>query len=182
MQKLCEGLDCPELNKKYGCSKGSKYQCLKILDRIVDAKAYADDRASGLNAFLHSRRIFGSEGRCHLWSRYFSDYLDQYATWDETKKGCLKIDRKVVFKLNETNRWQDHSVVIISNMITYETLILDDGFWGTCGDIYNPFNYTGDNLPPLLSEEGKENWNDRLRNIDYERKIRARDRKCLCPE
>jgi RHS repeat-associated protein len=177
LSKICDGLECGCISNKYKCTQED---CLITVARITFAKFYADSQAAGINAFVRSRRNFGGEGRCHLWSRYFAEYLAQYPPL-EAHAGCINISTNLVFDLNESKRWQDHNINRITNRATYATLVLDDGFWGHCGDIYNPLDFGENNLPPLLSKEGEQNWLNMLKGIEYERKIReTNNKKCCC--
>jgi hypothetical protein len=158
---------CEELNsckaKQSGCSRES---CKWFVNKIADAMAYANYQTSGLSGWLagHGYHPSGMD-KCHLWTRFFQDQLEksrkEYVSRNRSddSKVCLSYPRSHIIELEHPN-FKDHSINTITNRCTGNTLCVDDGFWGDLVPIYNPQDHKN---PPLLSEQGKVEWNN-IRN------------------
>jgi hypothetical protein len=124
--------------------------------QILKAKQTADDTALGtIQGDLEEHGIGPNGGRCHLWATKFLDAVD-LPHGGATK--CISGPFAVIVPLDPTSGWETHHIVWFKNKLTGNVVVLDDGFWGDCGSVYDPTKVS----PPLLASDGQTIWNDVL--------------------
>ena len=77
-------------------------------------------------------------------------------TYKPPRNSCITYPNDQIVTLDGSDKWVDHHVVYIRNKCTGKCLVLDDGFWGTLGSVYDPCTVS----PPLLGPTGMAEWNN----------------------
>jgi hypothetical protein len=144
---MCDGLAACQ-----GCDRTA---CLAVLAEIEKAAAGANAAALGtLAGWLEEHGLGSYGGRCHYWSGVLTE---QTACCPARPKSCLKLKSSQKITLDGNKKWADHSVNVVKNDCTGKCKIIDDGFWGNLGQVYDPCTVA---KPPLVGPIGQKQWND----------------------
>ena len=60
-----------------------------------------------------------------------------------------------IISLDGNSKWVDHNVNVIKNRCSGKCTVVDDGFWGNLGQVYDPCNVP---KPPLVGPIGQGQW------------------------
>ena len=141
---LCAGVNaCPDCDPTV---------CAAAQQEIQDAYNAANGAAiSTLNGWLVEHGLGSYGGRCHYWSGIFCKDLN----CKPIKRGsCLNVTGHVI-RLDGGSQYVDHNVNVIRNRCSGKCTVVDDGFWGTLGQVYDPCNVPN---PPLVGPIGQGQW------------------------
>ena len=165
---FCEGLDA--------CAKCDKAACLRIMDRLHEAKGIADDMLD--KAGWSDVSKFG--GKCHYWTDKFDNAKCMKPPYADFLKGCISYPKPKVIELEDSilpwhgdggirgmrTWWSDHSINLVKNKCTGQCLVFDDGFWGASngtdlsGGVYDPCKVGRPSM--VTSPAGVTSWNEIL--------------------
>jgi len=144
---LCEGIP-----------RRVRVDCEKYIVSILEGKKVADDAAiDSIQGWLEEHGIGRWGGRCHLWAGTFLENVD---VPPRAIRACIRGPFSNIISLDPATGWETHHIVVFKNACTGKCVVLDDGFWGSCGCVYDPCKVD----PPCLSEEGRLQW-QRIRDM-----------------
>lgn len=150
LNDMCNGLGA--------CKDCDPAACQAELSQIQNAAGIATGMAVGsLAGWMeeHGRGPYG--GRCHYWSGILTE---KTTCCPVRPKSCLNLKSSQKIRLDGNKKWFDHSVNILKNICTGKCKVIDDGFWGNLGQVYDPCSVA---TPPLVGPIGQKQWND-IRN------------------
>jgi len=144
LTSLCAGISsCPDCDATI---------CAAAQKEIQDAFNSANGAALGtLNGWLEARGLGSYGGRCHYWS---GEFCKDRNCKPANRGSCLNVTGYII-QLDGNSRWVDHNVNVIKNRCSGKCTVVDDGFWGTLGQVYDPCNVP---TPPLVGPIGQGQW------------------------
>jgi len=151
------------------CPTCSVAQCELFMRGILDSFQVANAAALGtFKGWLEEHGMGKYGGRCHLWSAIFLKRLEVHFPTLPPKGSCLSFPISKVIDLDIASGWDDHNLNLITNKCTGTCLIVDDGFWGGFGQVYDPCTV---GKPPLMTRTGTADWNDILKSCGCPTKV-----------
>jgi RHS repeat-associated protein len=139
------------------CKKCKVATCEQMMIDILESYGWANSQALGtFSGFLESRGKGQYGGRCHYWSAEFNAMFDKCCPTVPDREACL--NTPVHRKITLSGKYKDHSINYIKNVCTGSCLVVDDGFWGGLGQVYDPCTVK----PPAMDSQGTKTWNEIL--------------------
>jgi RHS repeat-associated protein len=144
LSQLCNGIG--------SCPSCDPVLCAAAQNEIQVAFATANDAALGTwNGWIEGHNWGSYGGRCHFWS---AEFCKDRNCKPANVGSCLVVTGHII-RLDGNSKWHDHNVNVIKNKCTGKCTVVDDGFWGRLGQVYDPCDVP---VPPLVGPIGQGQW------------------------